>query len=357
MTTFLQLHLLTSYPPSNLNRDDLGRPKQAVMGGVHRLRVSSQALKRAWRTSPLFTEALGGHRGTRTKSLGTKVVFQGLLERGVPEALAREAAEGIAGTFGKLKAVKKGEVRQDFSIEQLAHFSPEELVAVDALIETVAAEKRVPTEDEIHGLLREQSRAVDIALFGRMMAAKPNFNVEAAAQVAHALTVHQAETEDDYFSAVDDLNEGDEDRGAGHIGEAEFGAGLFYLYLCIDRDLLVENLSGDEGLAQATLRTLTEAAATVAPGGKQNSFASRAYASYILAEKGSRQPRSLSVAFLKPVEGRTYLESAVRALREMRERVDGAYWGGSEASAELSVLEEGKTLPSLLDFVAAPLAE
>ena len=54
MTQFIQLHLLTSYPPSNLNRDDLGRPKSAQIGGVGRLRVSSQSLKRAWRTSEVF---------------------------------------------------------------------------------------------------------------------------------------------------------------------------------------------------------------------------------------------------------------------------------------------------------------
>lgn len=71
MSQFIQLHVLTSYPPSNLNRDDMGRPKTAVMGGVNRLRVSSQSLKRAWRTSDVFAEALGGEwKGTRTKRMG-----------------------------------------------------------------------------------------------------------------------------------------------------------------------------------------------------------------------------------------------------------------------------------------------
>ncbi|MFP4237150.1 MAG: type I-E CRISPR-associated protein Cas7/Cse4/CasC [Desulfonatronovibrio sp.] len=73
MSTFIQLHLLTSYPPANLNRDDLGRPKTARMGGVDRLRVSSQSLKRTWRTSGLFEEAVAGYVGTRTKRLGVEV--------------------------------------------------------------------------------------------------------------------------------------------------------------------------------------------------------------------------------------------------------------------------------------------
>ena len=71
MNRFIQLHLLTSYPPSNLNRDDLGRPKTAIMGGVNRLRISSQSLKRAWRTSDVFKEKLSNNIGTRTKEMGS----------------------------------------------------------------------------------------------------------------------------------------------------------------------------------------------------------------------------------------------------------------------------------------------
>jgi CRISPR system Cascade subunit CasC len=67
---FLQLHLLTPYPPSCLNRDETGRPKSAVVVGVPRLRISSQALKRAWRTSPIFAEQFREHLGERTQRFG-----------------------------------------------------------------------------------------------------------------------------------------------------------------------------------------------------------------------------------------------------------------------------------------------
>ena len=275
MSTFIQLHLLTSYPPANLNRDDLGRPKTAVMGGVQRLRVSSQSLKRAWRTSELFKRALDGHIGIRTKEMGSSVVLRRLTEADIPEDDAKNWAQSIAERFGKLKG-KGGE------IEQLAHFSPTEVEAVNALTSTLIAERRAPRDDELNALLRAHHTAADIAMFGRMLAASPSFNTEAATQVAHAVTVHKVAVEDDYFTAVDDLNLGEEDMGAGHIGETEFAAGLFYLYVCVDRDLLLKNLGGDEILTTTTLRALTEAAATVAPTGKQNSFASRAYASYLL---------------------------------------------------------------------------
>ncbi len=352
MSEFLQLHLLTSYPPSNLNRDDLGRPKTAVMGGVKRLRISSQSLKRAWRTSEAFESALGGRIGTRTKELGSRVL-KDLLAQGVPRKTARAGAEKIAGVFGKLKAQKKGD-SGEVETEQLVHFSPEELAAVESLVAVLARERREPGEAELQ-LLKKDQRAVDIALFGRMLAAVPAYSVEAAVQVAHALTVHRVEVEDDYFSAVDDLNTGEEDRGAGHIGETEFGAGLFYLYICVNRDLLVENLGGDRQLAAKTLRALAEATAKVAPVGKQASFASRAYASYVLAEKGEQQPRSLAVAFLAPVEGRDYLKESVSRLDSLRGQLDRAYGPTAEASYVFDVSAGGGSFGELLDFLGTPL--
>src|SRR5438093_9290663 len=102
MTTFIQLHLLTSYPPANLNRDDLGRPKTAVMGGAQRLRISSQSLKRAWRTSELFQKQLEGRVGTRTKKMGVWF-FSRLKDAGIPERDAKNWAHAMAERFGKLK--------------------------------------------------------------------------------------------------------------------------------------------------------------------------------------------------------------------------------------------------------------
>lgn len=350
MSQFIQLHLLTSYPPANLNRDDLGRPKTAMMGGAQRLRVSSQSLKRAWRTSDVFQSALAGHLGTRTKEMGRKVLER-LTAAGMSDAEATKAANTIADVFGKVE-------KDSVDTQQLVFYSPEEEQAVLELADRLAAETRQPEGDELL-LLRHQHRAADLSLFGRMLADSPGFNVEAAAQVAHAVTVHRIAVEDDFFSAVDDLNTRQEDLGAGHLGDVGFGAGLFYLYLCIDRDLLVENLSGDEELARQSLRALAEAAATVAPSGKQATFGSRAYASYVLAEKGRRQPRSLSVAFLRPVSDveRGYLEEAVERLEQTRANMDAVYDEVAEASFVLDAQKPAGSLAGLLDFVAEPLAE
>jgi CRISPR system Cascade subunit CasC len=347
VTQFLQLHLLTSYPPANLNRDDLGRPKTAIMGGKQRLRISSQSLKRAWRCSAIFEQALGQHRGIRTRRVGLDHVYRPMVEAGCTEKLAKATATKIAGVFGKHDS------DHERLIKQLAHHSPEELSGVDELVELLVTEKREPKAEELK-LLRRDHRAVDIALFGRMLADQPSYNVEAAAQVAHAISVHEVTIEDDYFTAVDDLNLGEEDAGAGHVNEAEFAAGLFYLYSCIDLDRLVGNLQGDGDLGRKTVRALVEAECKVAPSGKQNSFASRAYASYALAELGEHQPRSLSVSFLDPVRA-PYLERAIQQLDETKSRFDAVYEATGE-SCSFDTSAGNGTISKLLDFAESGVA-
>jgi CRISPR system Cascade subunit CasC len=349
MTRFIQLHLLTSYPPANLNRDDLGQPKTARFGGRQRIRVSSQSLKRAWRKSELFQQALSGSIGDRTKQLGVNA-YDRLMIGGIDAKKSKEWAKLIADVFGKLEK-DSDDPKKALRIEQLVHVAPEEQSAVNELVDRLVAEKRKPTKEELDDLLREQA-AVDIAMFGRMLAAAPQHNVDAAVQVAHALGVHESAIEDDFFTAVDDLKDQDEDAGAGHVGEAGFAAALFYLYICVDRDLLERNLGGDKPLASRAIRALAEAAHKVAPKGKMNSFASRGLAHFSLAERGSQQPRSLALAFLKPVNGDDYAEEAAARLVRMREQFEQAYGPGAEASYTMDVLGGKGTLPDLLDFIS-----
>ncbi|OHX16261.1 type I-E CRISPR-associated protein Cas7/Cse4/CasC [Chromobacterium sphagni] len=363
MSRFIQLHTLISYPPANLNRDDLGRPKTAMMGGVERLRVSSQSLKRAWRTSELFEQKLfskvgqsEGALGTRTKHLGVEV-HEKLKAAGFTEKLAGEYANEISKVYGALKKDKP------YEIEQLVHVSAEEKASLDKLVAKLIADKRAPEKEELDALLHKQ-QAADIAMFGRMLASKTEHNVEAAVQVAHALGIHATAVEDDYFTAVDDLNDSElvklhrrekgkeVDTGAGHVGESAFAAAVFYQYICIDRELLLQNLGGDHALAQRAIAALIEAALTVAPGGKQNSYASRAYAHYALAERGDRQPRSLSLAFLKPLGGSDYAIGGIAALTSVRENMDKVYGACADSRYELDVIKGEGSLQALLAFAA-----
>jgi CRISPR system Cascade subunit CasC len=331
MSRFLQLHLLTFFPPANLNRDDTGRPKTAVVGGATRLRLSSQALKRAWRTSDAFCSALAGHMGQRTQRIG-EVVLAHVRAGGMDEAKSLATAREIAAVFGEIKEIKDKDPAQ---IKQLAFISPEERAAALALADQALAGETIDAKGA--GLLRSTDTAADIALFGRMLADSPSYNREAAAQVAHAITTHKVTVEDDYYTALDDLTTSADGAGAAFLGETAFGSGVFYLYLCVDRTLLVKNLGGDATLASTALGALARAAATVAPNGKQNNFAAHGRASYVLAERGDQQPRTLAGAFARPVTGDDLIGKSIEALDTFRTNMERAYGPAADATKIMQV--------------------
>ena len=352
MTTFIQLHLLTAYAPSNLNRDDLGRPKTAKMGNTDRLRISSQSLKRAWRTSDFFYQSLSDHIGARSRRFARDWVYKPMIDNGISEKIAKESAIKIAGQFGKLKNEKSPkDPLTNLEIEQLVHISNYEQQAIKQLVDLLISEKREPTDNEVK-LLRKENSSIDIALFGRMLADSPAFNIEAACQVSHALGVSTVTIENDFFTAVDDLNNYDVDAGSAHLGSRGFASALFYTYVCISRDLLLENLNGDEVLVEKTLKALTESAAKVAPTGMQNSFASRAYTSYLLIEKGSQQPRSLAVAYFNPIRSQDLVNDAITRLEDQRDKFDRVYGQCADSRYVLNSETGEGTLSAALDFVA-----
>jgi CRISPR system Cascade subunit CasC len=185
MTEFLQLHFLSVYPPSNPNRDDTGRPKTALFGNATRLRLSSQALKRAWRTSDFFKKCLDGKVGERTQRIG-KVVYDHLDAKGVDAQRALEIARLVGDVFGKL--VKESSKEPTY-IEQLAFISPEERMEALRIADRVLNGEQLTIEKEeadddgegrgkkkkvkklpAEHILRTADTAVDIAMFGRMLA-------------------------------------------------------------------------------------------------------------------------------------------------------------------------------------------
>ncbi len=346
MARFLQLHFLTFYPPANLNRDDTGRPKTAIIGGVERLRISSQALKRAVRTSEIFRAKLDGHLAQRTQRLGADV-NKYLIEKGMDEKSATATARKIAEVFGKLEDEKAD---NSVYIRQLAFISPQERQAAFALADAALAEGAI--DPQPNAILAKVDTAADIAMFGRMLADNAEFNREAAVQVAHAYTTHRVTVEDDFYTAVDDLKTKAEDAGAGFVGELGFGSGLFYLYVCIDTDLLVANLGGNDGIAKSAVAALAEALATVSPGGKQASFASRARAEYLLVEKGSQQPRRLGSAFAKPISDADLVAASVKKLQTFRQNMDQAYGACADDCYSMEVGGEG-TLAEAIAFATA----
>ena len=354
MSRFLQLHYLTIYPLSNSNRDDRGRPKSASYGDVPRLRISSQALKRAARLSDVMQAELSGHLGERTQRIG-EVIRDTLTSEGVEGKKAVELAERVAGVFGKIdeSAKKEGKIRT----RQLAFISPEERNTVVELARAAVGDALPDLKTLKTMVLRTADGAADVAMFGRMLADDPDFNREAAVQVSHALTTHKALVEDDYYVAVDDLKRPSEDVGAGFVGEAGFGSGVFYTYACVDTDLLKENLDGDAALAAAATGAFAEAMATSTPSGKRNSFAHQTFASFIRAEKGDKQPRSLAGAFFEPVAGGDLLSASITALQDLADRMDRAYGNCFEAKAVMSLPEGSGSLPEIKEFAMSAVSD
>lgn len=353
MTTFLQFHLLTAYPPSNPNRDDQGRPKTAMVGGAPRLRLSSQSIKRAARQSAAFQADLAGHLGDRTKRIG-EVVMHYMQGGEASDKDIKAIAEKVADVFGKLDAARN-KADNVLRTSQLAFISPDERQVAIELAEKALAGEPLPDENVLKKtILRSADGAADIAMFGRMLADDPSFNREAAVQVGHAITTHAAQIEDDFFTAVDDLKRPSEDSGAEHVGEHAFGSGIYYLYACVNCDLLAENLAWDTELAASSAQALATALATATPTGKQNSHAHHPRAAYIRAELGSAQPRDLTGAFFEPVAPK--LAASIDALEQMAAKLDTAYGAAADDVCIMNVDAGEGTLEDIRVFARQAVA-
>ena len=313
----IQMHLLQNYAPANLNRDDTGSPKDALFGGVRRGRISSQCLKRSIRRSDAFTAAFeaDGLLGKRTKALpdliekeltalgADPVEVQAIVAR-VPE-IGRESTKGRADTSeGAEDGVSAAPAARELVTKQLIFLGHNEL---RPLAEKLLAQYRGQDAkkwakakiDEITKALgKSVPRSVDIAMFGRMTTSEAFENVQAAVQVAHALSTNALVQEFDYYTAVDDLSG---KSSAEMIGDIEFNSSTYYKYLNVHWEQLCSNLGGDVDVARRAVLALLEAAATAQPTGKQNTFAAFSLPELVLVEVRDRNlPVSYANAFLKP---------------------------------------------------------
>ncbi len=331
---FLQLHFLTSYPASLINRDDAGFAKRIPFGGASRTRISSQCQKRHWRTyrGPGAFSEMGQEGSVRSRLTFHQLVFEPLVESGVDTTIAREVVSQIMGAVlgesPKAKKKKKGaedEPEAPLQTSQLTVLGRPEVGFLLDSAKSIAAScddvKSVKDAVKAHFSKDVKKNlqtlaagsGFDAALFGRMVTSDILSRSDAALHVAHAMTVHAEQSEPDYFSAVDDLlgdRDDGGDLGSAHIGTTELTSGIFYGYVAVDVSLLVSNLEGcpqsdwaqaDMVLASEVVKRLPRILATVSPGAKKGSTAPYAYAHLMLAEVGPAQPRTFANAFLKPV--------------------------------------------------------
>ncbi|SMD12705.1 type I-E CRISPR-associated protein Cas7/Cse4/CasC [Rhizobium sp. RU36D] len=308
---FLQIHTLHTYTAALLNRDDTGQAKRLVYGGTTRTRISSQSLKRHWRKAEQDPHALAKVVGYvdsfRSRELVTQKVIMPLRGR-----FADEVVDALEPAFQKLVYGDSG-AKGKRSRQTLLLGEPEttwlaaraEEIAMSAT-DGKAAEKAVAewAKDKNFKAMTEGASlpgGLTAALFGRMVTSDPAANIDAPVHVAHAFTVHPAESEIDYFTAVDDLKRDDDDNGADIIHETELNSGLYYGYVVIDLPELIKNCGDDRELAARVVHNFLYLIAEVSPGAKLGSTAPYGRAELMLVEAGDRQPRSLSTAFREAV--------------------------------------------------------
>lgn len=333
----VQIHMLTSYPATLLNRDDAGLAKRVPFGGVLRTRVSSQCMKKHWRETPEVSD-LGDLADRSTRIYEVRVAEPLMNEHGASEEEAEVVAQGLMKLVDT-KAEKKNRPLQTGQLLVLTRAETEYLqeLAVDILEE--AREKGIDLTaknalDDIEVLdrdlkkrIRDLPASIDTALFGRMVTSDYFARVDAAVSVAHALTTHEEAAETDYFTAVDTLKTAEDDAGAGLIQDTELTSGVFYLYAVIDMNQLRNNLGGDAERAEKLGRNLARVMATCSPGAKRGSTAPYAYAEFALLERGPEQPRTLANAFRDPVDGRgaDLLALSVEKILEHRQGLESMY--------------------------------
>jgi CRISPR system Cascade subunit CasC len=321
--TYIDVHVLQTVPPSNLNRDDTGSPKTAFYGGVRRARVSSQAWKRATRRAfdDVLDRSVLGVRTRRVVELVAEEIRR--QDAALDEATALTAAEGVLQKAGiALKPARKKEAPKESGY--LLFLSRRQ---VSSLAAAALAEHRGEGYPANVKRLADTEHSVDLALFGRMVADSTDLNVDASVQVAHALSVHAVEEQFDYFTAVDDHKAVDEeeDAGAGMIGTVEFNSSTLYRYATVDVVGLAENL-GDAAAVRAAVEAFVGCFVTSMPTGKQNTFANRTLPDAVWVQVRDDQPVNLVGAFEEAIVSTTgRVTEAVDRLAQHAAALERAY--------------------------------
>jgi CRISPR system Cascade subunit CasC len=370
----VELHMLQNFAPSNLNRDDTGSPKDCEFGGHRRARISSQCQKRAirelFRTEQILPEAALGQRTAR--------LAEAVTARLVGAGRDAERAAHVGAAVVRALEIKPNTKRPEETsvlvfagngeIDALATIGETHWDTLTADFVADAGKKKAKPAALPADVLRDAKkaldgkRAADIALFGRMIAELPERNLDAAAQVAHAISTNRVSMEFDFFTAVDDLKSRNEleDAGAGMLGTVEFNSACFYRYLNLDTAQLLRNLGGDLELARSGLSAFLTAAVRALPTGKQNTFAAHQRPSLVMVTVGLGPALSLANAFLAPVSprgGDDLMANSIAALDQFWGRMDAMY--GSEGTRVMLAVDPGYTgqLQALAPMATAQVAD
>lgn len=380
MKTLIEIHALQNFAPSNLNRDDTGAPKDALFGGTRRARVSSQCSKRGVRG--FFNQKRGeGFFDTDELAVRTKRVYQAIADqldgrREKDEAIAKAT---IALSYVKLKAAERDKSQYLLFLGQREIASLADVInefwdqIIDSPQESEEKSKGKGKKAKASSAPKEVQerleaifnggKAVDLALFGRMLADMPEKNQNAACQVAHAISTHAVEREFDFYTAVDDLKPEDT-AGADMMGTVEFNSACFYRYAVVDWEKLLENLQGDNELSEKGLRAFLEGFVMSEPTGKQNTFAAHNPPEFVaISVRRNTSPRNLANAFEAAIHTRKDESLTTKSAEElMTKAIDlRKAFGGEEKTLVLNLTKAtidgfGEPVNSLNELLDGTLA-
>jgi len=386
MKTIIEIHALQNFAPSNLNRDDTGAPKDALFGGTRRARLSSQCLKRAIRQhfAGLVNQELlaSDDVACRTKRI-LDALTKSLVKKGRPEEAAAEKARlSLAAMELSVKDDGKSEYLLFLGqreISDIARIIDEKWDAINAAegepaegkktgkAKKLAAKSADPELKKALDKVFNGGKALDVALFGRMLADMPEKNQNAACQVAHAISTHAVEREFDFYTAVDDLKPEDT-AGADMMGTVEFNSACFYRYAVVDWEKLVANLQDDNDLGEKGLRAFLEGFVVAEPTGKQNTFAAHNPPEFVaVSVRRNSAPRNLANAFETAVRVRRDESLTSQSAEELAKKANAlqAVYGGEGKTFVLNMAEANlngfgipvDTLNKLLDQTLAAVKE
>jgi CRISPR system Cascade subunit CasC len=386
MKTIIDIHALQNFAPSNLNRDDTGAPKDALFGGTRRARVSSQCLKRAVRQH--FVELVEQNAlASDDVAVRTKRILDALTKSLVVKGRSEpEASDKVRLALAAMELT----VKEDGKSEYLLFLGQREVTSIADIIDekwgSIAASDTTPAEGKKPGKAKKQAaqnadpelkkaldkvfnggKAVDVALFGRMLADMPEKNQNAACQVAHAISTHSVEREFDFYTAVDDLKPEDS-AGADMMGTVEFNSACFYRYAAVDWDKLLSNLQNDTELANKGIRAFLEGFVVAEPTGKQNTFAAHNPPEFVaVSVRRNTAPRNFANAFetaIRVKKDESLTRKSAEALVNKAKVLQSAF-GGNEKTWVLNLTDakldgfgnSAASLQELLDGVLASIQE
>lgn len=355
---FLEVHVLQNFALSNLNRDDTGSPKTCEFGGSRRARISSQCLKRAVRTHLRLEELVPADQlSHRTKRLRAALAER-LMTLGATTAVAGVLADATMAHLdfkldkGKTEYLLFLGAREMDALAEVAWGHERALTGSDR------AGKRDKEVAEAFRSVLDGGGAVDLALFGRMIADQPDKAVDAAVQMAHAFSTHAVATEFDFYSAVDDLqpDDAEEGAGAGMLGTLVYNSSCYYRYANVDLGQLKKNLGGYGGRTASAVRSFLQGMIYAVPTGKQTASAAQNPPTLVMVVVRDGGLWSLANAFVKPVRAHAHedlMQVSAHAMLDHFDRLVGLYGGADIRHAALATYLDLDAIPAGLQRMAS----